>query len=195
MQSNTYEQGDRVADQDAQGANRALPADPAEALERLMTDYGDDVLRTAFLYLGDRSLAEDVSQDAFVRAFRHWSQFRGDSSPKTWLMKITINLCLDCLGRKTFSEEPHASIMRGELTHRHLEEAVIERIDRTTVLKHVLALPARYREVVYLRYYSELSTAEIADAVGSPEGTVRGWLHRARQLLRECLGREGFGDE
>lgn len=78
---------------------RALPRDPREVLEMLMMSLGSLVLRTAFFYLGDRHLAEDLSQEVFIRAYKGWQAFRGDSSIRTWLTRITVNLCRDRLRR------------------------------------------------------------------------------------------------
>lgn len=160
-----------------------------------MAAYGDDVLRVAFLYLGERASAEDVAQETFVRAFRHWRDFRRDSSPKTWLVRIAINLCLSHLSRQKRLGESVPSVILGESALEYPEEAAIERLNRTTVLKRVLALPPVYREVIYLYYYLDLSVREIAEVMGTTEGTVRGRLHRARGILREGLKRDGFADD
>ncbi|MFD0959656.1 RNA polymerase sigma factor [Paenibacillus chungangensis] len=73
----------------------AFPKQPADALELLMEAYGAMVMRIAYFYTGDRHLAEDISQEVFLRAYRGWSSFRGDSSVKTWLTTIAVNVCRD----------------------------------------------------------------------------------------------------
>ena len=171
---------------------QSFPANPSEALEKLMAAYGSTVLRTAFFYLGDRHLAEDVSQEAFIRAYRAWSGFRGESSVKTWLTRITINLCRDKMRPKSSSEEPTDPLLLRRDHPVTVEEEALERLNKTAVLKHVLDLPLPYQEVLYLFYYLDLSTREIAEAIGSAEGTVRTRLHRAREYLGERLRREGF---
>ncbi|XEC96176.1 sigma-70 family RNA polymerase sigma factor [Paenibacillus tarimensis] len=171
-----------------------LPIEPSSALERLMTLYGTAVLRTAYFYLGDRHLAEDISQEVFIRAYRNWSNFRGDSSTKTWLTKITINLCRDKLGLKSSSEEPTDPVLLQYTGQSGVEEQAMKRMMNTAILKQVMKLPTHYHEVVYLYYYLELSTGEIAEATGTPEGTVRGRLHRARELLGTYLKKEGLTD-
>jgi RNA polymerase sigma-70 factor (ECF subfamily) len=165
----------------------SYPSEPSSAIELMMNEYGNTVLRTAYFYLGDKHLAEDISQEVFIRAFRNWSNFRGDSSVKTWLTTITINLCRDKWGLKSSSEEVTDPILLQRTEQASVEEQVLERLNRTMVLKHVMNLPAQYHEVIYLYYYLELSTHEIADATSSPEGTVRGRLHRARALLAPYL--------
>jgi RNA polymerase sigma-70 factor, ECF subfamily len=80
--------------------------DPVLAIEEMMELYGSLIIRTAYFYVNDRYLAEDISQEVFIRAYRNWGKFRGDSSVKTWLIKITINLCRDHLRKKIAAEPP-----------------------------------------------------------------------------------------
>ncbi|ALS28192.1 subunit sigma of RNA polymerase [Paenibacillus sp. 32O-W] len=169
-----------------------FPAEPSLALERMMNEYGSSVLRTAYFYLGDRHLAEDISQEVFLRAYRNWTSFRGDSSVKTWLTAIAINACRDKLGLKMTREQPTDPVLMPGAALRSVEEEALERLDQTTILKYIVKLPAHYHEVIYLYYYLDLGTREIAEATGAPEGTVRGRLHRARELLSECLAKEGL---
>lgn len=166
--------------------------DPSLALERMMAEYGSAVLRTAYFYLGDRHLAEDVSQEVFLRAFRKWTAFRGDSSVKTWLTTITINACRDKLGLKMMQEQPTDPLRIMQSAFHTVEEEALRRWDQATLLKQIAKLPAYYQEVIYLYYYLDLGTREIAEATGTPEGTVRGRLHRAREILGECLAKEGY---
>jgi RNA polymerase sigma-70 factor, ECF subfamily len=74
----------------------------------------------------------------------------------------------------------------------NLEVEVLKRINSTEILKYVLALPLHYRKVLFLYYYLDFNTLEIASASGNPEGTIRGRLHRARKLLKEQLEKEGI---
>jgi len=172
---------------------RSYPEEPSSALEELMNDYGHDLLRTAYFYLGDRHMAEDVCQEVFLRVYRKWSTFRGESSVKTWLMTITINLCRDKLGMKSNREEPVDPILLKQASEsRSAEDEMMRRLNRTTIFKAVMKLPAQYHEVLYLYYYLDLSTKEIAQLIHSPEGTVRARLYRARELLSDCLQEEGW---
>jgi RNA polymerase sigma-70 factor, ECF subfamily len=166
--------------------------EPSQAIEEMMDCYGSLVLRTAYFYLKDSHLAEDISQEAFIRAYRSWSKFRGECSVKTWLVKITINLCLDYFRKKASTEIPSDVISEDDWHGSNLEDEVMKRMNSTQILKHVLNLPLHYREVLFLFYYLDLTTIEIASAVGIPEGTVRGRLHRARKLLGEQLEKEGI---
>jgi RNA polymerase sigma-70 factor (ECF subfamily) len=166
--------------------------DPSEALEEMMNLYGTTVLRTAFFYMKDRHLAEDVSQEVFIRAYRNWSNFRGDSSVITWLTRITINVCRDKAGVKAFTEQPTDPGMLVNNDPGSVEEEVLKRYSNTLIFKYILRLPQHYQEVLYLYYYLDLNTREIAEATTTAEGTVRGRLHRARQQLEDDLRKEGF---
>lgn len=173
--------------------NDRFPVEPSSALEMMMNRYGDLVLRTAYFYMGDRHLAEDVSQEVFLRVYHHWNTFKGNSRVKTWLTRITINICKDKLRlKRTTAEEPtDPGLMQGS-PRISVEEEAMKRLNRTIILQQVMKLPARYHEVLYLYYYLDLTTKEIAEVVEAPEGTVRGRLHRARELLGKQLREEGL---
>jgi len=164
--------------------------DPAQALEQLMDDYGTVVMRTAYFYTGDRHHAEDISQEAFLRAYRNWANFRGDSSVKTWLTTITVNVARDKMGVRMFAEQP-TDPSRMELGRTiSVEEEALARLEKSEVLRHLMRLPLPYQETLYLYYYMDLSTREIADATSAPEGTVRNRLHRAREALARQMNKE-----
>lgn len=167
-----------------------FPQDPSEALEEMMSCYGSLVLRTAYFYLGDRHLAEDVSQEAFLRAYKNWKKFRGDSSVKTWIIKITINCCHDKRRKKSSKEQPVDTSQFDTPLSFNLEQEVLKKMESTRVLKNMLRLHRRYQEVLYLYYYLDLSTSEIAKTTGTREGTIRTRLHRARSLIAELIREE-----
>lgn len=145
-------------------------------LEQAVKTYGDNLLRLCFLYLHDRMLAEDAVQETFLRAFRSYGGFRKDSSEKTWLTRIAVNVCKTALRRERplpLSEAPESSY---EAQFRD-----------DTVLQAVCALPDKLREVVLLYYYQELSTPEIATLLHLPRNVVTARLSRARARLKTDL--------
>ncbi|MDP4094325.1 MAG: sigma-70 family RNA polymerase sigma factor [Bacillota bacterium] len=172
-----------------------MPKNPSDAIESIMTYYGSVVLRTAFFYLGDKHLAEDISQEVFIRAYRSWLNFRGECLVKTWLIKITVNLCRDKMRLKSFSEEPNHNPLILQMQHPIVEQDITEQLNKTIVLKNVLDLPIPYQEVLFHYYYHDLTTKKIAEVTGFSEGTIKSRLHRAKELLRERLKKEGFGYE
>ena len=87
------------------------PGEREQTLERLMTDYGDRVMRTCLLFLQDRPLAEDASQETFIRAWRALDQLREGDTEKAWLMKIAVNVCKSAL--RTRPPDPGRKGIRG----------------------------------------------------------------------------------
>ncbi len=178
----------------------ALPANRTEALEHLMREYGTKVLHLAYYYLKDRHLAEDVAQEVFIKAYRNWDSFRGESSVYTWLYKITVNLCRDKARsawwrRLLPSEDPQAgSAAAGEMAttpEEGPEEAALRSDQADALMRRVMQLPENYREVVVLYYYKDLSTVEIAEITGQNENTIKTRLYRARAMLKELLAKGG----
>ncbi|MBP3647838.1 MAG: sigma-70 family RNA polymerase sigma factor [Clostridia bacterium] len=162
-----------------------------EQIRRLMESYGTAMLRMCYLSLHDAMLAEDAVQDSFLKAYQKWHTFRGECSEKTWLMRIAINTCRDYQRRAWF---------RWQSRSVNVDQLVIPGgtpVDTydDTVLKAVMALPPREREVVLLRYYQEMRLQEISQTLGIPEGTVTSRLNRARSKLRRQLEGWYFDEE
>lgn len=162
-----------------------------------MQEHGTRVLHLAYFYLKDRHLAEDVAQEVFIKAYRNWDSFRGDSSVYTWLYKITVNLCRDKARsswwrRMLPTEEPWAKsedpvLPQGEGP----EEAALKSDQHHALMQQVMRLSEAYREVVILFYYQDLSTVQIAEVLGQNENTIKTRLYRARAMLKELLVKEG----
>ncbi|WP_167955338.1 sigma-70 family RNA polymerase sigma factor [Anaerosporobacter faecicola] len=160
-------------------------------LEVLMRTYGNDVLRTAYLYVKDLHLAEDIFQEVFIKVSLHYGQFRGDCSIKTWLLQITINTCKDYL-KSAWNQrvEPTEEFQ----TQQFMEEGydrIEKKEDQKVVKKAVMDLPNKYKEVILCVYYQEMSIEETAVALQIAAGTVKSRLSRARQKMKELLERRG----
>ena len=159
----------------------------AADLERLMADYGDGILRTCALFLRDPALAEDAAQESMLRAWRSYGGFRCGSSEKTWLTAIAMNVC------RTMLRSPWRTRRAGPEALEGLTVTDAPRGD-DTLLHAVAALPRKYREVVVLYYYQELTIREISQALSVPANTVGVRLKRARERLRPML-KEWYYDE
>lgn len=157
-------------------------------LEELMQDYGTDVLRTAYLYVRDRQAAEDLFQEIFIRVAKNLKNFQGNSSIKTWILRITINLCKDYLKS---AYQRHVVPMLDFMEDSICTENPFDEIENADVVKTVkdavLMLPDHYREVVICVYYQEMSLKETADVLHIAEGTVKSRLKRARERLKKSL--------
>ena len=162
------------------GPDRAQ--DPNHELERLVLQYQQSLLRTCFLYLRDRTLAEDAVQETFLKAYRSLASFRGECSEKTWLMKIAINTCCDLrrahrLRRIDPCRIPDLLPQAAE-PFTEAEEALVTQ---------VMQLPRKLREVILLYYYQDMTVTEIAVSLGISQSSVSGRLKRARGKLRTLL--------
>lgn len=161
-----------------------------EKIEQLMNDYGNDVLRTAYLYLKDKYLAEDAFQEVFVKVYKNYNKFKNNSSEKTWIMSITINTCRDMLRTSWFKKVFILKDTEDDLQigfNENVDDKIAEKVQYEELLKEVMHLPYKYRVPVILYYYEELSTADISAAMKIPEGTVRSRLFRARTILKSNL--------
>jgi RNA polymerase sigma-70 factor (ECF subfamily) len=157
------------------------------AFEQLVDRHRPVVVRVAARIVGAED-AEDVSQDAFLRAFHRLDRFRGEAPFRAWLLRITHNAALDHLARRRAepmdprqfdASEPSAS--RPPAERLELRER-IERLERK-----LRGLSAEHRAVLVLRDAEGMSYEEIADITDSPLGTVKGRLHRARREFIEML--------
>lgn len=179
-------------DPDAPLVERARRGE-TEAFESLVRAYQHRVVNFARAMVSDAADAEDVAQDAFVRAYRGLRGFRGGSAFKTWLYQIVANTARTHLARRRHRpERPVGSLSDGTedvpepRSREDLETAVVQRdaIDRA-----LAALPVELREAVVLRDVEGLEYRDIAEALGVPMGTVESRIFRARARLRDALRR------
>lgn len=157
-------------------------------IAELMRTYGNDVLRTTYAYVKDKDAAEDIFQDVFIKAYYNMDKFRGESSVKTWLIRIAINCCKDYL-KSAYQKKvvPLSDYEEDSLPTEGGYEAV-ENADRDAQVKRaVMSLPEQYRAVVMCVYFDELSVEETGTALGLPPGTVKSRLFRARDMLKKKL--------
>ena len=149
------------------------------AIER----YSDTVRRLCMIYLKNYADTEDIFQTVFLKYVLSSVSFENQEHEKAWLIRVTINACKD-LRRSFFARN---TVSLDEI----IEQAAEIPPDYTEVLEAVLALPQKYRDVVYLYYYEEYTAEQIGRILGKNVNTVYTNLARARQTLREKLG----GDE
>ncbi|XCP86548.1 sigma-70 family RNA polymerase sigma factor [Roseburia hominis] len=166
-----------------------MPADKKKMITEFVTEYGDSVLRMCYLYLKDYQLAEDVTQETFFQVYKKYDSFMQKSSVKTWIMRIAINLCKNQMRTSWFKIRKV-----DEFPELSYSEDYNGAIDRERLLMGIGNLRPKYKEVILLYYYQELSVAEIAKVLGQKESTVRVRLKRAREQLKEEL-KEDYFDE
>ncbi len=161
-----------------------------ERITRLMERHGRELKRLCFLYLKDLSLAEDAAQETFLKAYKALDSFRGESSEKTWLTRIAVNVCRD-MQRSAWWRHVDRKVALESLP----EPSDPPETPDPTVMGEIMALSTRHREVILLRYYQEMEIADIATALSIPEGTVKSRLGRAREKLAKKLERWYFDEE
>ncbi len=167
------------------------------ALRSLMESYGNAIMRTAFLLLKDRHLAEDVSQEVFITAYQKIHQFRAEGALRGWLLQITVNCCRSKMRRMSWKklwfrdkvdECERLDIQEAAVAIApQLEPGTDAWVNSWSLRSAIEQLSLPYREVVVLYYYHELRTREIAEVLREPEGTVKSKLLRARRQLRHLL--------
>jgi RNA polymerase sigma-70 factor, ECF subfamily len=161
------------------------------AFDMLIRQYVNKVLRLVYLIVKDRNLAEDITQDVFMKAYQNIGSFRKESSIQTWVYKIAVNEAKKHLRSWSFRHlffRPAVDLEVVEGT----ESAVLQHDIRMRVARLVMELPPRYREMIVLHYYEDLSVEEMAEILGTSAGAVYTNLHRARKKLKERLEKEGM---
>lgn len=172
---------------------RAVRGD-AEAFRQLVEAYQTPAYRLAARMCGPDS-AEDVTQEAFLAAWRALPEFRGDCRFSTWLYRLVSNAAIDCLRR----EKKHRDT--GDVDDLELPDGgpslqeQAERNDTRDAVRRALdRLSPEHRQVLLLRFMQELDYGEIARALNVSEGTVKSRINRAKSKLREVLAAGNFFD-
>ena len=157
--------------------------------EAKVLPYLDDAYSLARYLVRDEHDAQDIVQDAAVRAFRHIAAHRGDDA-RAWLLSIVRNCCYTWLSAQkadhTRRAEPGAELDVAD--PRGADDLALHRSEQARVQSALARLPLELREVVVLRELEELSYREISDIAGVPMGTVMSRLSRARARLTAMLG-------
>jgi RNA polymerase sigma-70 factor, ECF subfamily len=178
-------------DEDAADASRVVAGDLA-AFEGIVRRWQSRLVGLAWRFCRDRGTAEDMAQEAFLKAYRSLASFRGDSAFSTWLTAIALNTYRSRLraeGPPLLSVEPSRAFVTEPAVHRSLEEQE----QAEAVRRAVLTLPTRYREAIVLFYLQEKDVAETARVLGIAEGTLKSRLHRGRDLLKRRCAALGLG--
>ncbi len=157
-------------------------AGDAAAFERLFRKYQQPLFSICRRFLGNHEEAEDLVQEVFLQIYHGLAHFNGRSTFFTWAYSVTVHACL---ARARRTKHARRKIAEYAPVLLHAPDPL-----RQQMRAAVLALPERYRMVIILQYYQELSQEEIARVLGWTIGQVKINLHRARHLLREALGQQ-----
>jgi len=160
-------------------------------VERLIEQYGQEVYKIAYFYMKETQLAEDVFQEVFYKVIKNYHKFNHQSSEKTWLIRITINTCKDML-RTSWIKRVTTFGVWQDSEHEYEKPYDIEKKETNKELYELIQrLPQKYKEILLLFYYKDLTYEEISEILQIPEGTVRSRLSRAREKLKKMMNERG----
>lgn len=167
-----------------------------EAVQALYAAHWSPMVRLAWLLVRDQGLAEDVVQDALVALHRRWDHITDQSAAPGYLRRSVVNGARSVLRHRTVAETYVAREGRAlhDATTASAESAALADLGNAQMLRALDSLPRRQREVLILRYFSDLSEADIAHALDISTGSVKAHAHRGLAALRQRLDRDGTYD-
>ncbi|MDQ6660944.1 MAG: sigma-70 family RNA polymerase sigma factor [Chloroflexota bacterium] len=166
----------------------------AELVER----YKDAVQNLAYRMLGNMTEAEDITQEAFVRAYTQLATYKPAHKFSTWLLSIASHLAIDQLRRRRFLALPLEDVPLLEWfvdTGKSPEQSALEGEQQDAIQAYLSRLPGKYRAVIVLRYWHDFSYEEIASALNLTPALVKARLHRARELLARYMKENALNEE
>jgi RNA polymerase sigma-70 factor, ECF subfamily len=166
-----------------------LLEDREAVIDRMMDLYGQDTLQLVYSYVKNKELAEDLTQEIFIKCYKNLHQFNRKAKLKTWLWRIAANHCKDYLrswhyrNMKVADEQARGAASLKE----DVENKVIQQEEDEQLASAVMNLPDIYREVIYLFFFEEHPIKEISYMINLNQNTVKTRLKRAKELLKERL--------
>lgn len=178
--------GALVSASDDQADVEKVLAGNVDAFENIVRRWQRPLINLAYRFCRDRGRAEDLAQEAFLRAYRALGQWRKDAAFSTWLFALATNLY-----RSELRRIPARMVSIDDVSEPkdpRAEDGVLQAKDRDRSIRQaVFKLPAKYREALNLFYFHEMDVPAAAHSLGLPEGTVKARLFRGRELLRGKL--------
>ncbi|MFD2170081.1 RNA polymerase sigma factor SigW [Tumebacillus lipolyticus] len=166
------------------------------AFAELVELYKDKLFNLGYRMLGNPQEAEDIAQEAFLRAYANLNKYNADHKFSTWIYRIATNLCIDRIRKKKadFSLDAEVDGIEGGDMYSRLsaqgdtpEQEVVRLETRREVQDAIDGLPDNYRAAVILKYLHDLSLIEISEILEVPVSTVKTRIHRGREALRAGL--------
>lgn len=151
--------------------------DKSAYIHRVLDKYSDMVFKLALSQTRSKADAEDIFQEVYIRLITYQPDFQNEEHEKAWLIRVTLNCC-----RNLFSSAWYRHAV--PLT----EDIVFQDKKNEEVWLAVLTLPVKYRKVIHLFYYENLSVSQISNVLETNEGTIKSQLSRARKMLKAKLG-------
>lgn len=176
-------------DQEKVWVSQVLAGDQA-IFAKLVEVYKNPVYNLCYRMLGTPMEAEDAAQETFLRVYSRLRSYDPNRKFSSWVFSIASHYCVDRLRRRRIHALSWDEITgREPITHesQHLEEGLRAQEERDQITRLLAVLPANYRLVLILRYWEDLSYAEISEITGTSESAVKSRLHRAREMLTQRL--------
>jgi RNA polymerase sigma-70 factor (ECF subfamily) len=146
-------------------------------INEILSKYADTVYRICFMYLHNKSDAEDAFQEIFLKLFLNSNSIEDDEHEKAWIIRVSINHCKDTLKSYWYKKVE----VRNDI------QPSLEKKTDYELLETVRLLPKKYKDVIYLFYYEGYSVVEMSKILKMKENTIYSHLHRAKELLKEKL--------
>jgi RNA polymerase sigma-W factor len=184
-----------VRDNDSELIKKVKLGD-SKAYDRLLKKYKNSVFNLVLRMVRNTPEAEDLTQEAFIKAFNSLSSFNEDYAFSTWLYKIASNNCIDYFRKRklqTYSLDKPLQYKDSELQHEIPDpdlnpEKSILASERSKIIKEAIeSLPKKYYTAIVLRHTEEKTYEEIAEILNLPLGTVKARIFRAREMLNKAL--------
>lgn len=157
-------------------------------VEEVLARYSNMVYRLAYARTMNKCDAEDITQEVFIKYMKHQQELTEEEYCKAWLIRVTINasksLLTSAWNRKRVSMEEVEGVLEGK--------SGLDKDFDNSLLQEIRKLPEKYRVIVHLFYFEELSVKEISAVTGTKEATVKSHLYRAREILKKNLKEEDF---
>ncbi|MBD1382467.1 RNA polymerase sigma factor SigW [Metabacillus arenae] len=166
------------------------------AFAEIVDLYKDKIYQLCYRMLGNSHEAEDIAQEAFIRAYVNINSYDINRKFSTWLYRIATNLTIDRIRKKKpdYYLDAEVAGTEGLTMYSQVaadvalpEDEVVSMELQETIQKEILKLPDKYRSVIVLKYIDELSLIEISEILNIPVGTVKTRIHRGREALRKQL--------
>ena len=139
----------------------------------------DSVYRVCFMYMKNKADTEDMTQNTFLKLAAHGEEFESREHETAWLIRVAVNMCKNSL-KSLWNRKIELNDWENPYGYTTIPEP-----DETLV--KLMKLPSNLKTALYLHYYEDYSTAEIAKMMSKPESTVRGYLHRGRKVLKKQI--------
>ncbi|MED1865362.1 sigma-70 family RNA polymerase sigma factor [Fictibacillus nanhaiensis] len=163
-----------------------------EQFKRIIKQYGENILRLCYSYVKDQAKSEDILQDTMLTVYLQMDELRDKQAIKSWIYRIAINKCKDYLKSWQYKQLRLSQMLTFIASNeRSIELKLIIQDETEQLVQEIMKLKPKYREVILLFYYEELSLQEIEQVLKIKSSTVKSRLYQARQLLKSRLEKKG----